>query len=95
LESIEARLSLIDKILAHPLGFTRRPITLRNHILIQLCKLIFLTGGAYAPYATGMAMPLRSVSPAGGLAPQQMRVASCCEPTDEAQHGLVSTGMGG
>ena len=51
-----ARLSLIDKILAHPLGFTRRPITLRNHIPKKLC--IFLTGGAYVPYATCMATPL-------------------------------------
>jgi len=57
LESVEARLSLIDKILAHPLGFTRRPITLRNHIPVpKIC--IFLTGGAYAPYATCMATPL-------------------------------------
>jgi len=40
---------------AHPLGFTRRPITLRNHIP-KIC--IFLTGGAYAPYATCMATPL-------------------------------------
>ena len=30
--SVHSRLSLIEKILAHPLGFTRRPITLRNHI---------------------------------------------------------------
>jgi len=40
---------------AHPLGFTRRPKTLRNHIP-KIC--IFLTGGAYAPYATCMATPL-------------------------------------
>ena len=33
----------------------RRPITLRNHIP-KIC--IFLTGGAYAPYATCMATPL-------------------------------------
>ena len=33
-------------ILAHPLGFTRRPVTLRNHIPEKLC--IFLTEGAYA-----------------------------------------------
>jgi len=36
-----SRLRLIDKILAHPLGFTCRPITLRNHIPKKLC--IFLT----------------------------------------------------
>ena len=41
------------------LCFTRRPITLRNHILQKLC--IFLTGGAYAPYATCMATPLACV----------------------------------
>ena len=55
LESVEAILSIIDKILAYPLDFTRRPITLRNHMQ-KLC--IFLTGGAYAPYATYMATPL-------------------------------------
>ena len=45
------------KILAHPLGFTRRPITLSTHIPKKLCT--FLSeGGAYAPYATCMATPL-------------------------------------
>ena len=47
----------MTKILAHPLGFTRRPITVRNHIP-KIC--IFRTGGAYAPYATCMATPLDS-----------------------------------
>jgi len=32
-------------------------ITLKNHIRKKLC--IFLTGGAYAPYATRMATPLQ------------------------------------
>ena len=36
----------------------RRPVTLRNHIPQKLC--IFLTGGAYAPYATCMATPLHT-----------------------------------
>jgi len=36
----------------------RRPVTLRNHIPKKLC--IFLTGGAYAPYATCMATPLHT-----------------------------------
>ena len=48
-------LPYLTKILAHPLGFTRRPITLRNHIP-KIC--IFLTGSAYAPYATCMTTPL-------------------------------------
>ena len=33
----------MTEIFAHPLGFTRMPITLRNHIAKKLC--IFLTGG--------------------------------------------------
>ena len=45
----------MTKILAHPLGFTRRPVTLKNHIP-KIC--ICLTGVAYAPYATCMATPL-------------------------------------
>jgi len=32
LESIKARLSLIDKNIGTSAGFTHRPITLRNHI---------------------------------------------------------------
>ena len=45
----------MTKILAHPLGSTRRPITLRNHIP-KIC--IFLTGAAYAPCAICMATSL-------------------------------------
>ena len=55
LESIESQLSVIEKILAHPLGFTRRPITLRNHIPKNY---VFSWRSAYAPYATCMATPL-------------------------------------
>jgi len=50
-----SELAQMTKILAHPLGFTRRPMTLRNRML----KIrIFQTGGAYGPYATCMATPL-------------------------------------
>ena len=40
------RMLQLITILAHPLGFTRRPVTLRNHIPEKLR--IFLTEGAYA-----------------------------------------------
>ena len=47
--SVHSRSAALTKILAHPLGFTRRPLpkTPRNHIPKKLC--IFLKGGAYAP----------------------------------------------
>ena len=57
MESIKARLSLIDKNIGTSATFTRRPITLRNHIPKKL-SIFFLTGGAYAPYATCMVTPL-------------------------------------
>jgi len=55
---MEARLSLIGKNIgtsARFYAFTRRPITEKSNTK-KLC--IFLTGGAYAHYATCMAMPL-------------------------------------
>jgi len=56
LESIEARLSVIDKNIGTSARFYA--YTGKSHTK----KIsIFLTGGAYAPYATCMAMPLLAV----------------------------------
>jgi len=44
--SVHSRSAALTKILAHPLGFTRRPITPRNHIP-EIC--IFLAGTPLTP----------------------------------------------
>ena len=51
--SVHSRSAALTKILAHPLGFTRRPITPRNHIPENM-----YFPGRYAPYAAFMATPL-------------------------------------
>jgi len=57
LESIEARLSLTDKNIGTSARFTRRPITLINHIP----KIMYFPDGVRTPpFATCMGTPLRA-----------------------------------
>jgi len=57
---VRARLSLLDKISARPLGFTR--ITEKSHAKNVMYFLDRRGGGAYAPYATGLMLVTRGTS---------------------------------